>query len=163
MMPIYLVLAAGAIGLISALALAILVIRQDAGNETVRGIAALIQEGAMAFLRREYTILAIFVAIIFVVLTLFIDFNVLGVDKINELGERGRLDINGPWTALAYLAGAIGSGLAGFIGMSIAVRGNSRTAAAPKIIISIFKALIIQPISSLVKTFSKPPKRYETG
>jgi len=130
MIPIYLALAASAIGLISALALAILVIRQDAGNETVRGIAALIQEGAMAFLRREYTILAIFVAIMFVILTLFIDFNVLGVDKIEELGGRGRLDTNGPWTALAYLAGAIGSGLAGFIGMSIAVRGNSRTATA---------------------------------
>jgi K(+)-stimulated pyrophosphate-energized sodium pump len=36
----------------------------------------------------------------------------------------------GPWTALAYVLGAIGSGLAGFIGMSIAVRGNMRTATA---------------------------------
>ena len=54
----------------------------------------------------------------------------MGNDKIEELNAGGNLSATGPWTALAYLAGAIGSGLAGFIGMSIAVRGNTRTATA---------------------------------
>ena len=123
-------LISGAVALVSAAFLAWLVLRNDEGNETVREIAGLIREGSSAFLRREYTILAIFVVVIFVLLMLFIDFNVLDDSKIKEINSIGRVAEQGPWTALSYLAGAIGSALAGFIGMNIAVRGNSRTATA---------------------------------
>ena len=106
------------------------VVSKPQGSSAVTDIGDLIQEGALAFLRREYTILAVFVAIVFVVLALLIDFNLTGNSTIEELLSRGSIGITGPWTALSYLAGAIGSALAGFIGMSIAVRGNTRTATA---------------------------------
>ena len=112
--------AAAAIGLVFALLLALNILRQDKGNETVQFIGRAIQEGAMAFLSREYRLLAIFVVIVFVVLAALIDYDLLG--RIED--HDGRTI---PATAIAYLVGAIGSGLAGFIGMSIAIRANSRT------------------------------------
>ena len=127
---ILLAVAAGGIGLVAAALLAMRVLKQPQGNDEVRDIGALIQEGSSAFLRKEYSILALFVLVIFVVLAVFIDYNVLGNDMIDSLGEGGAITSEGPWTAIAYVIGAIGSGLAGFIGMSIAVRGNTRTATA---------------------------------
>ena len=112
--------AAAAIGLVFALLLALNILKQDKGNETVQFIGRAIQEGAMAFLSREYRLLAIFVVIIFVVLAALIDYDLLGRIDTHD----GRTV---PATAIAYLVGAIGSGLAGFIGMSIAIRANSRT------------------------------------
>jgi K(+)-stimulated pyrophosphate-energized sodium pump len=107
------------------------VLRHDEGPEEVRHIGRLIREGAMAFLRREYTLLAVFVAVVAVLLGLLIDGNILGNDRIAALKAASEGSVGaGPWTALAYLLGAVGSGLAGLIGMSIAVRGNTRTAAA---------------------------------
>ncbi len=130
MIALYSSLAAGIVALAVAALLFRNVTSRPVGSDAVREIGSLIHEGAMAFLRREYSILAAFVVIIFVILALFIDFNILGNDKIDALISGGNLDLTGPWTALAYLAGAVGSGLAGFIGMSIAVRGNTRTATA---------------------------------
>ena len=115
---IYIAIAAGATALVFALALTLNILRQDQGNETIRFIGRAIQDGAMAFLAREYRILAVFVVVMFVVLALFIDYDI--TDKIGS-------DRSAPSTAIAYLAGAIGSGLAGLIGMSIAVRANTRT------------------------------------
>ena len=106
------------------------VISKPQGTGAVTDIGNLIQEGALAFLRREYSILAVFVVVVFIALALLIDFNVTGNDLIDGLLSAGNLDLTGPWTAVSYLAGAIGSALAGFIGMSIAVRGNTRTATA---------------------------------
>ena len=111
---------AAAIGLVFALLRALDILRQDKGSETVQFIGRAIQEGAMAFLSREYRLLAIFVVIMFVVLAALIDYDLLG--RIDEHDGR-----TVPSTAIAYLVGAIGSGLAGFIGMSIAIRANSRT------------------------------------
>jgi K(+)-stimulated pyrophosphate-energized sodium pump len=94
---------------------ALTVLRQDAGNETMRRIAAAIQRGAGAFLRREYVYVTIFVVLVSVVLVILSsvpDFN---------------LSI---WTVPAFIAGALASGIAGFVGMNIAVRGNVRTAQA---------------------------------
>ena len=130
MISIYMSILAGFIGLLAALILARKVLIQPAGNDTVTDIGKLIQEGAMAFLKKEYMILSIFVVAIFLILTALIDFNLLGNDKIEELSSGGRITLTGPWTAIAYLFGALGSGLAGFIGMNIAVRGNTRTATA---------------------------------
>ncbi|HIK88893.1 MAG TPA: sodium-translocating pyrophosphatase [Dehalococcoidia bacterium] len=127
---ILLAIAAGAVGLVTAGLLAMRVLKQPQGNEEVREIGQLIQEGSAAFLKKEYSILAVFVLIIFVILALFIDYNILDNATITELGSGGAITADGPWTAIAYIFGAIGSALAGFIGMSIAVRGNTRTATA---------------------------------
>ncbi|CAN5703444.1 sodium-translocating pyrophosphatase [soil metagenome] len=124
-------LLASAIALLAALVTARFVLSHDEGPERVRHNGELIRRGAMAFLRREYTILAVFVAGVAVTLALLIDFNVLNNGRLAELGGEVTARLGrGPWTAIAYVTGAIGSGLAGLIGMSIAVRGNTRTAAA---------------------------------
>ena len=114
-------LVAGGLALLFALYLALRVTRQDTGNDAIREIGRAIQEGAMAFLGREYRFLAIFVVAVFAILWIFIDADILN--------KRAGDDRTLPSTALAYLAGAMGSGLAGFIGMNIAVRANVRTAA----------------------------------
>ena len=115
---LYLAIAAGVVALGFALALALNVLRQDRGSETIQFIGRAIQEGAMAFLSREYRMLAIFVVLMSIILAVFIDYDVM--DKVGT-------DRSIPSTAIAYLAGAAGSALAGFIGMSIAVRANTRT------------------------------------
>ena len=130
MESILLAIAAGAVGLVAAGLFAMRVLKQPQGNDEVRAIGDLIQEGSSAFLRKEYSILAVFVAVIFVILAVFIDYNILDNDKIASLSEGGAMTSEGPWTAIAYIFGAIGSALAGFVGMSIAVRGNTRTATA---------------------------------
>ena len=130
MTELYISIGAGVLALVVAAFLFKMVTNRSAGGQAVQEIGTLIQEGAMAFLRREYTILAVFVVLIFIVLAVFIDFNVTGNSTIEDLIADGNLAVTGPWTAIAYLAGAIGSALAGFIGMNIAVRGNTRTATA---------------------------------
>ena len=110
---------AGVVALGFAGVLTMLVLRSDEGSEEVRFIGNAIKEGAMAFLSREYRLLAIFVVVVFIILAVFIDYDVL--DKVS--GQADAL----PGTAISYLVGALGSGLAGFIGMSIAVRANTRT------------------------------------
>ncbi len=117
-------LIAGVVALLFGLLLALNVLRQGQGNEAMQSIARAIQEGSTAFLRREYLYLAVFVVIVFVILWVFIDGDVL--DKMPaRVTDRGV-----PATALAYVVGAFGSGLAGYIGMNVAVRANLRTAAA---------------------------------
>jgi K(+)-stimulated pyrophosphate-energized sodium pump len=100
----------GVLGLVVAVFMARYVLKQSQGSEKVREISAAIKEGALAFLGREYRVLAIFVLVVTIV---------LGV--VPNLG----------WLiSMAFVFGAVSSGLAGFIGMSIAIRSNSRTAAA---------------------------------
>ena len=95
------------------------VLAEDEGNEAMRRIGKAIQLGAATFLRREYTFIAVFVAVVFVVLLLFIDIDLL--DKFAGSNQR--------WTSISYLVGAILSASAGYLGMLIAVRANVRTAA----------------------------------
>lgn len=78
------------------------------GSDKMREIAAAIHEGAMVFLKREYKIIAIFVAVVFILLAIAINFA----------------------TAIAYLGGAGCSILAGFFGMKSATTANVRTAHA---------------------------------
>jgi len=117
-------LAASVLSLLFAVFLTRNVLSHDTGNDQVKFIGKAIQNGAMAFLSREYRVLAIFVVVVAVVIAALIDFDLLSrmPDGANDSGI--------PQTAIAYLVGAIGSGLAGFIGMSIAVRANTRTAVA---------------------------------
>jgi len=107
---IFLAVIAGIAGLAFAAFLVLYVLRQDEGSERMKDISAAIKEGAMAFLGREYRILAVFVVLVAIV---------LGV--IPDLGW---------WVSFSFAFGAICSGLAGFIGMNVAIRSNARTAAA---------------------------------
>ena len=95
------------------------VLAEDEGNDLMKTIARAIQAGAATFLKREYTFLAGFVAVVFVVLLIFIDLDVL--DKFDGTAHR--------WTSISYIIGAILSASAGYAGMLIAVRANVRTAA----------------------------------
>jgi len=101
---------AGVIGLIFALILFFWIRSRDAGNETMQEIAKTIHDGAMVFLRREYTILAFFIVVVFALLAYFIELN----------------------TGFAFLGGTLLSMLAGFIGMKAATLANVRTCAAAK-------------------------------
>ena len=130
MTAIFLAIGAGVLALLVAVALAKRVMNMPAGSERVREIGALIQEGANAFLKREYMYLAGFVVFVFIVLTVFIDLNVFNNPIINDLQGKGRVTSTGPWTAISYLLGALGSAFAGWAGMSIAVRANVRTVTA---------------------------------
>ncbi len=114
-----LAIVSGVVALGFAAILTMRILKADEGNEQVRFIGNAIREGAMAFLSREYRMLAIFVVIVCIVLAVFIDYDIL--NRIEDSGS------GVPGTAISYLVGAIGSGLAGFIGMSIAVRANTRT------------------------------------
>jgi len=90
--------------------MAIYVLKQAEGSEKVREISEGIKEGAIVFLGREYRILAIFVVVVAIIL--------------------GIIPNLGIWVALSFVFGAVCSGLAGYIGMNIAIRANSRTVAA---------------------------------
>ena len=107
---------AGVVALAFAAFLAMRVLSADEGTDRMKEIGAAIQEGANAFLKREYTVLAGFVVIVFASLL------ILGLVR-EEQDEM---------TAVAYLAGAAASALAGFVGMRIAVKSNMRTASAAR-------------------------------
>ena len=113
-------IAASVIALLFAGFLTSVVLKKDSGSDRIRFIGDAIQKGAMAFLSREYRLLSIFVVVMAIILGVFVDFDIL--DRIGRETNDGV-----PGTAIAYLVGAFGSGLAGFIGMSIAVRANTRT------------------------------------
>src|ERR1700758_3457630 len=93
-----------------AVVLIFLVLRKPTGNDRMREIAAAIQEGAAAYLNRQYTVIAIIGVIIAVVIWLFIGWQ----------------------TAVLYIVGAVLSAAAGYVGMNIAVRSNLRTAEAAR-------------------------------
>jgi len=114
---IVLPLVAGVIALVFAAIMAMRVVRAEAGNERMTEIGDAIRTGASAFLRREYLALLPLVVVVTVVL------GVLDYTLFTH-------DIGVPATAISYLVGTICSGLAGFIGMNVAVRANVRTAAA---------------------------------
>ena len=128
MLPIIIALLASLGALLFAFGVSQTILREDEGDETMRSIALAIQEGASAFLRREYTFLLAFVVLIFVVLTVFVDY-----DALDRLGKQGGNLTDLPRTALSYLLGAFASASAGFIGMQVAVRANVRTAAKARI------------------------------
>ena len=124
MESLYLSLGAAVLALLFAALIARQVLSEDPGDETMQRIGVAIQEGARAFLQREYTFLAAFVVVIVIALAVFVDFDML--DRFGD--DRGELtDL--PRTAISYLIGAIASASAGYIGMYVAVRANVRTAA----------------------------------
>ena len=102
--------AAGLVALLFAVYLIFWVLRQPEGNDRMKEIAKAIQEGAQAYLNRQYTIIAGIGAVIFLFLTF-------------TLGWK---------TGVLFLIGAVLSGAAGYVGMNISVRSNLRTAEAAR-------------------------------
>jgi K(+)-stimulated pyrophosphate-energized sodium pump len=129
---LYLALGAGLLALLFAAVTAQRVLKEDTGTDAMRKIAALIQEGAAAFLRREYTFLAGFVVVVAALIAVFVDFDVTGKFGVMGIAERGQM-VDLPRTAIAYVLGAFSSAAAGYIGMFIAVRANVRTAAKARV------------------------------
>src|SRR3984957_4873520 len=103
------------------------VLRADTGTPKMMEIAAAIQEGAVAFLRRQFRA----IAIIIVPLAILIFFTATKVSRPNGTVALS-FGAAGGFRVICFLFGAALSGLTGFIGMSLAVRGNVRTAAAAR-------------------------------
>jgi K(+)-stimulated pyrophosphate-energized sodium pump len=113
----YLVPAAGILALIYAFIKTQWINKQDPGDAKMVEIGQAIREGAMAFLATEYKVLAIFVAVVAVL---------LGLANFMNDGAAAAL------VALSFVVGALASGLAGFIGMRVATAANIRTTAAAR-------------------------------
>jgi K(+)-stimulated pyrophosphate-energized sodium pump len=118
------------------------VLRRDPGTPEMQNVASMIFEGAMAFLRRQYSTIAIFAVATAVAITIIVGAVSEGVKDIVQEGSGADISIGyspdavvdnweeGILTGIAFLVGAAASALAGYIGMYISVRSNSRTASA---------------------------------
>jgi K(+)-stimulated pyrophosphate-energized sodium pump len=115
---------AGVITIIFAILLARNVLRRSMGTPKMKEIGDIIFQAAWAFLKRQYTTIAIYSVAIAIIIGVLV--GLLGGTEVEGLSP---LDIG--WrTGVAFLVGAICSGVAGFIGMYIAVKSNVRCAAA---------------------------------
>ncbi len=110
---LYIALVAGVLALVLAVYFTRVVLAAPQGNERMVELSTAIRQGSMAFLRREYTWVSIFVVAMAVLIAVLLDW--------------GR-----PWGAFAYVFGACLSALAGFVGMRIATAANSRTTEAAR-------------------------------
>ncbi|MFX1587591.1 MAG: sodium-translocating pyrophosphatase [Promethearchaeota archaeon] len=122
--PIILVVAliAGIISIAMALYFRYLVLKEDPGNERMQEVAGYIEKGAKTYIKVQYKVLGIFVGVLFVVILLFLPSELTGstVPIVS-----GRLN----WQqAMAYVIGAVGSMLAGWLGMYVGVKANTRAA-----------------------------------
>jgi K(+)-stimulated pyrophosphate-energized sodium pump len=103
------------------------VLRADQGTPKMKEIAVAIQEGAMAYLKRQFKTIAVILVPLAILVFL---------TSTQILNPNGGVALSyvqsGLFRTLAFLAGCVMSGLTGFIGMSLAVRGNVRTAAAAR-------------------------------
>ena len=107
---LYLPILIGIISLVVVVFIANSIIKRDPGSDRMREISGYIEEGAMAFLKKEYCYLAVFIIIVALSIFIFLNIN----------------------TAIAFIVGALFSITAGFVGMRIAVKSNVRTAQAAK-------------------------------
>jgi K(+)-stimulated pyrophosphate-energized sodium pump len=120
-------LAAAVFGIVTGVVLMRGVLRADTGTAKMRDIAAAIQEGAAAFLKRQFRA----IGIVLVPLAVLIFFTATKVTRPNG-SVAFSFGASGGFRVLCFVFGATLSGLTGIIGMSLAVRGNVRTAAAAR-------------------------------
>ncbi|MEM8912659.1 MAG: sodium-translocating pyrophosphatase [Planctomycetota bacterium] len=113
----YLIPVFGMVGLVFTFRKSSWVAQQDVGTERMAGIAQNITEGAMSFLKAEYTILAVFV---------------IAVGALLGYGGSTQADASSPLIALSFGLGAVCSALAGFVGMKVATKANVRTTHAAR-------------------------------
>ncbi len=113
------------IGILVAAYLGSWVLRQDPGSDKMNGISLKIQQGAKAFLMSEYKLLVIFMIVVAIVMAIALS----------------------PITALAFITGGVLSAAAGYVGMHVATRANTRTAYAAET--SVAKALTVSFRSGL--------------
>ena len=105
---IHLIIGAGVLAVVYGIVTSISVLSADTGNEKMQEIAGAIQEGASAYLSRQYSTIAI-VGLVILVISYFL----LGLE-----------------VSIGFLIGAVLSGIAGYIGMLVSVRANVRTTQA---------------------------------
>jgi len=135
---VWMVPVTGLAAVLFALWLAYDVLRRDTGTAAMQEISGMIFEGAMAFLSRQYRTIGALAIVTAVAVTVIVGSISEGVKPVvfqNGQVSFGATEIVGRWeegllTGIAFLVGAFCSGLAGYIGMFIAVRSNVRTAAA---------------------------------
>ncbi len=113
---IYLVILSGVVALLYSFWKTKWINRQDEGTDAMKMIGGNIAKGAMAFLKAEYRILAIFVLAIAILL---------------GFANYGKSD-SSVLISLSFVVGALASGLAGFIGMRVATKSNNRTTQAAR-------------------------------
>jgi len=125
-MALWAILGSAVLGLLYALFLVRYILREPEGDDKMRKIARAIQTGASAYLNRQFRTIALMIML----LTVLLYFTAISSGWKIAVGR-----------SLAFLLGAVFSGLTGLVGMSMAVRGNVRTAEATKT--SLAKALTI--------------------
>ena len=106
------------------------VMRRDPGTKEMQDIGNMILEGAKAFMKRQYMTIAVLSVVVAIIIALLVGF-LQGKEELAALGGISKLGIG--WrTGLAFLVGALCSGVAGIIGMYISVKSNVRCANAAR-------------------------------
>ena len=104
------------------------VMAADEGTPKMKEIAKAIQVGAWAYLKRQFRT----IAVILIPVAVIVFLTSTAIDKPDNGGEALSFVQSGLWRTIAFIAGCLASGLTGYIGMTLATRGNVRTAAAAK-------------------------------